>query len=121
MDFRKTLFANISRHFRSKRNFYQKNSKWPPAAIFDCRKHFSLTFLAISGQIATFIFYLKNGRRQPFWIFRKHFSLTFLAISGQNATFIKCFQNGHRRPFWIFKVIQGQVKGHFLNGHNDVT
>ena len=40
------------------------------AAILDDGKSFLITFLGISDQYATFIFwiFLKNGRQRPFWI-----------------------------------------------------
>ena len=43
-------------------------TKWPLAAILDDRKSLSIAFLAISDQLRNFLFFVQNGRQQPFWI-----------------------------------------------------
>ena len=61
-------------------------AKWPPAAILDDRKSFSIAFLAISYQYATFFFSpigefffkMAAGRHfmssfGPFWMTENHF------------------------------------------------
>ena len=46
---------------------------------FDDRKSLSITFLAISYQYATLIFFLnsQNGCRRPFWMTENHFRMHF--------------------------------------------
>ena len=54
----KITFDPISRHLRSMSNFKKKLfAKWLPAAILDDRKSLLITFLAISDQYTTFIFF----------------------------------------------------------------
>ena len=75
----KITFDRISGHFRSIPNFLFVGKfppKWPPAAILDDRKSLSITFLAISDQYTTLIFFgifSQNGRRWPFWMTENHF------------------------------------------------
>ena len=109
-------FWMTENHFRSHFSPFQINNqlgfffkiftKWLPAANLDDRKSFSITFLAISDQYATFIFFeffSQNGRRRPFWMIENHFRSHFspFQINTQLLFFVEIFvQNGRRRPFW---------------------
>ena len=127
----KMNFDRISRHFRSIHNFlyiffFHKMAAgghfgwpkiiyiWLPAAILDDRKSPSITFLAISNQYATFIYFLfcsQNGCRRTFRMTENPLSISFLAISDQYATFfLICSQNGCRRPSWM---AENHFRSHF--------
>ena len=93
-------------------------AKWPPPAILDDQKSLSIAFLAISDQLANFIFgfCLENGHRPPFWkSLLGYFELpkiTFDRISRHFRSihnfFFFFFQNGRQRPFWKSDLRQKQ-------------
>ena len=55
----KITFDYISRHFRSICNFFF--TKWLAAGILDDRISFSIAFITISDQYATFLIFFQNG------------------------------------------------------------
>ena len=79
-------------HINTQLSFFFKFHKMP-AAILDDRKSFSIAFLAISDQYATFIFRKFRHKCPPAVILdhRKSLSIAFLAISDQCATFFCLF------------------------------
>ena len=82
-------FDRISRHIRSIRNYFYFVHKMAagghfenhfPSHILDDRKSLLITFLAISYQYATLIFFFKfsqHGCRRPFWMTENHFRMHF--------------------------------------------
>ena len=74
-------------------------AKWPPVAILDDRKSFSIAFLSISDQYATFYFnYVHKMAAGGHFGWPK---ITFDRISWHfRSIYNFCFQNGRRRPFW---------------------
>ena len=94
----KITFNRISRHFRSKRNFFSQNGCRRPFWITE--NHFGSHFspFQINTQLYCFWISSLNGCQRPFWMTENHFQSHFSPFQIKTQLFS---QNGCRRPFWI--------------------
>ena len=94
-------------------------TKLPLAAILDDRKSLSITFLSISDQCATFIFFeffSQNGCQWPFWMTENHFQSHFSPFQINTQFFFhKMATGGH---FGLSKITFDYISHHIRSIHN---
>ena len=100
LDDQKSLLITITRHFRSKRNFYfflkmaaGGHFRWTKITFNRITRHFRSK--------CNFFIYFSKWSPGAILDDRKSLLITFLAISDQYATFFFFSQNGCWWPFWM--------------------
>ena len=94
-------------------NFFWKFlTKWLTSAILDVRNSLSIAFLAISDQYS-FLIFLQNGCRWPFWMSEIHFRWHFWPFQIHTELYLffdKMATGGH---FGCPQITFDRISGHF--------